>query len=307
MSYSLSQSDLHSPHSGHVNVGEKERFWSAAAGGALGACGLRRAGSIPGLLMLAAGGALVHRAVTGRCALYDNLGIDTASHSGARPEEYFERGIHLEESVTIDKPAAELFEFWRNFENLPRFMHNLESVQIHDQTRSHWIAKGPAGGRVEWEAEIINEVPGELIAWRTIGSNQVENAGSVRFVPSRSGAGARGTEVKIVMDYLPPAGRLGRALAVILGKDPRQQVKNDLRRFKQFMETGEIATTRGQPAGAGRNDDESPTGHRMTRILKTHERAAASGKRRGAPEVVQKSSEDSFPASDPPGWGSTNA
>ncbi len=303
MTYSLPDSGARASAraSGSKNVNDRERIISAAAGGALAAWGLGRV-SLPGLMLAAVGGGLIYRGVTGHCSLYEAIGVDTA-HEGeeASPEAYFDRGIHLEESVTIDKAATQLYEFWRNFENLPRFMHNLESVQVHDEKRSHWVAKGPAGKRVEWEGEIINEVPGELIAWKTLPGGDVQNAGSVRFVPSRAG---RGTEVKVVMDYLPPAGRLGHALAVILGRNPAQQIKNDLRRFKQFMETGEIATTQGQPVGAGRVDDEAPTGHRMTRVLKTHERSRAAA---GAGDEINEASKQSVPASDPPGWGSASA
>jgi uncharacterized membrane protein len=304
VSYSINDAGIpQNPRSGRVNVGEQERIISAAAGGALAGFGLGR-GSIPGLLLVVVGGGLVYRGLSGHCSAYEMLGLDTAGHEqGARPSEYFERGIHLEEAVTINKPPSELYEFWRNFENLPRFMHNLESVQLHDELRSHWVAKGPAGKRVEWEAEIINEVPGELIAWKTLGDSDVHSAGSVRFVSSRSG---RGTEVKVVMDYLPPGGRFGRVIAFLLGRDPAQQIKNDLRRFKQLMETGEIADVKGQPAGAGRLDDESPTGHRVPRTPRTHDRSRTASLRTqaGAADIVSEASQESFPASDPPGYGS---
>lgn len=156
------------------------------------------------------------------------------------------RDVHLETSIAIDKSPEDLYAFWRDFTNLPRFMKNLESVTQLDSTRSHWIASGPAGTNVEWDAEIYNEKENELIAWRSLENADVTNAGSVRF---QAGPEGHGTFVRVTMNYNPPAGEIGASLAKLLGAEPEQLIKEDLRRLKQIMEAGEIATIDGQTSG----------------------------------------------------------
>jgi uncharacterized membrane protein len=234
-----------------VNVASNERWLSAVGGGALALYGLKH-GGLSGTLLALLGGPLIYRGVTGHCHGYAALGINTAQQGGqeargpARPQEYFERGIHVAASVTVNKDPAQLYAFWRRLDNLPRFMRHLESVTVKDQKTSHWVAKAPVGTSVSWDAEIINDEPDALIAWRSLGGATVDNAGSVRFVPGPDG---RGTQVKVVLDYIPPAGQIGAAVAKLFGEDPQTQVQDDLRRFKQLMETGEIPTTQGQPSG----------------------------------------------------------
>lgn len=155
-------------------------------------------------------------------------------------------GIKVEDAVTINKPASELFTFWRNFANLPQFMKHLETVTVTDAKRSHWVAHAPLGKTVAWDAEIINERPGRLIAWQTLPGADVSSAGTVRF---EHAPGERGTEVRVSLEYKPPAGKVGAVVAKLFGEEPQQQVSSDLRRFKQLMETGEVATLEGQPAG----------------------------------------------------------
>jgi uncharacterized membrane protein len=161
-------------------------------------------------------------------------------------DENVARDVHVETSIAIDKSPEELFRFWRNFSNLPRFMNNLETVTELDNTRSHWVAKGPAGSHVEWDAEIYNEKENELIAWRSLENADVTNAGSVRF---EGGPQGHGTFVRVTMNYNPPAGKVGATVAKLLGGEPEQLIKEDLRRLKQVMETGEVATTDGQTSG----------------------------------------------------------
>jgi uncharacterized membrane protein len=228
-----------------VNVGNLERWASALAGGAIAVAGLR-ARSVPGLLAAAAGGALVYRGVSGHCSVYSALGINRADHGAAEPEDYFERGIHVEQALSIDRSPWDLYQFWRNFDNLPQFMKHVRSVKVIDDKRSHWIVDGPAGRSVEWDAEIINDEPNALIAWRSLADASVDNAGSVRFVTGPQG---RGTIVRVVIDYIPPAGVVGKWVATIFGKNPESQISEDLRRFKSLMETGEVLTTQGQPTG----------------------------------------------------------
>src|SRR4051812_47712327 len=185
----------------HHNVGQTERVISLIGGGVLLASALRKP-SIHSIVSGVAGLALLKRGITGNCELYRALGINTSGEP-ARPEEYFNRGVHVQHSITVNRLPWELYDYWRNFENLPRIMNHLESVKVLDSTRSHWTAKAPAGMTVEWDAEIINDEPGSLIAWRSLAGADVDNAGSVRFVPAADG---EATDVKVVLDYIPPVG-----------------------------------------------------------------------------------------------------
>jgi len=156
------------------------------------------------------------------------------------------REIHVETSIAINKSPEELYAFWRDFKNLPIFMKNLESVTEMDRWNSHWVAKGLGGARVEWDAEVYNEEENKLIAWRSLENADVVNAGSVRFEKAPEG---RGTYVRVTMNYNPPAGKLGATVAQLLGTEPLQLIKEDLRRLKQVLEAGEIATIAGQTSG----------------------------------------------------------
>ena len=236
---------------GEINISPIERKISGVAGAALVVLGIRRR-SLGGVALAVLGGVLVDRAVSGHCPAYAALGIDTSPDqeapggTGADPQKYFDRGIHVEQSFTINKSPEELYRYWRQLDNLPTFMKHLDAVTVLDDRKSHWVIDGPAGTKAEWDAEIINDEPNALIAWRSLGGAEVDNAGSVRFVPAPAG---RGTEVRVVIDYIPPAGQVGRWVAKLFGKDPDQQIKEDLRRFKNMMEAGEIPTTDSQPRG----------------------------------------------------------
>lgn len=231
-----------------INVGSTERLISGLAGAALIAAGLSRR-SIPGLVVAGLGGMVAWRGVSGHCAAYDALGIDTTDRDtdGAPPEAYFKRGLHFSNSFTIsNKSPQELYAYWREFENFPRIFRHLEQVRKLDEKRSHWVAVGPMDRRFEWDAEIINDEPDTVIAWRSLANADVDNAGSVRFVQAPAG---RGTELKVVLDYIPPAGAVGRTIAMLMGQDPEHQIREDLRRFKRIMECGEAPGTEGQPRG----------------------------------------------------------
>lgn len=232
-----------------VNVADVERWASALGGAALTAYGIKQLKdrSPAGAALAAAGTVLMYRGATGRCPAYAAAGINTADgRDDTRAALAGARGVNIEEVVTINRPAAELYRSWRDFEQLPSFMANLVSVTELDQRRSHWVAKAPAGRQVEWDAEIINEIPDELIGWRTLDGADVVSAGSVRFLPAR---GERGTEVRVRLQYSPPGGRAGSAIAWMFGKEPSQTIQEDLRRFKQLMESGETPTTARQPRG----------------------------------------------------------
>lgn len=156
------------------------------------------------------------------------------------------QSIKVEKTVTINKPVEELYRFWHNFENLPHFMKHLKEVKVYDGKRSHWTTSGPLDGTVEWDADITEDRENELIAWTSVAGADVGNSGFIRFQPAPDN---RGTEVKVVTEYNPPAGAVGAAIAKLFGEAPEQQLGDDLRRFKMLMESGEIATTEGQPKG----------------------------------------------------------
>jgi len=217
-----------------VNVGEGERWISGAAGLALVGLTLRRRRLRGTLLPIAAW--LFERALTGHCPVNRVLRRNSArTKDTVSPVASIARGegIRVERSIVIDRPAGELYAFWRNFENLPRFMSHLESVIVLDEQRSHWVTRGPAGTRVEWDAEVHHDVPNRLIAWRTVPRSEVDHAGSVHFEPRGSGLG---TEVRVVLRYDPAAGLAGAAIAALFGEEPSRQIADDLRRLKGVLE-----------------------------------------------------------------------
>ena len=228
---------------------------SVAAGGALAAYAYRRK-DWAALGLGVVGGALIERGVSGHCGVYDAMGLTSAGEGdrGAALPHRDEGGLTRQHggSATVDAKKAkrviqtftifgrmpgELYDYWRKLENLPRVLQHLESVKELDNRRSHWKAKAPAGTSVEWDAEIINDVPGEVIAWRSLPGASVPNAGAVTF---REAPGGRGTEIKVNLEYEPPLGKLGVAVAKLFGEEPSVQVREDLRRYKALMEAGEI-------------------------------------------------------------------
>ncbi len=232
------------------NVANPERIGSVALGAALVAYGLKQRDA-KGLLAALVGGAFVQRGATGHCAVYDALGVSTGESdavlgahrddvTGAAATVNARKAVKVDRTVTIARPRHDLYAFWRDFANLPQFMEHLESVRVDSPTRSHWKAKAPAGSSVEWEAEIVNDVPDEIIAWKSVGDADVANAGAVNFSDA---PGDRGTIVKVTLDYEPPGGKVGALVARLFGEDPDRQVREDLRKFKQLMETGAITTS----------------------------------------------------------------
>jgi uncharacterized membrane protein len=198
------------------------------------------AGRIQRWLPVVAAGALAAYALKrglGNRARSKGTGIIADRDSDTRRKLGGAHGIHVEHSVLIRKPAAQLYRFWRNFENLPKFIQHLETVAVREEGISHWVARGPAGIEVEWDARIINDIENKLIAWQSLKGSDVATAGSVTFDETD-----RGTLVHVHMQYNPPGGKLGAAIAYAFGEEPNIQVQEDLRRFKTLMETEQRAT-----------------------------------------------------------------
>jgi uncharacterized membrane protein len=226
-----------------INLSETERLASALGGALLAVYGISQR-SKSGAMIAAAGGALIVRGATGYCPGYAAAGIDT-SRSDTRAALAGSRGTPVDTAITVAKPHDELYRFWRDLENLPTIMPHLVSVKDVGEKRSHWVAKAPGGRTVEWDAEIINDDANELIGWRTLEGSDVVSAGSVRFKPTGQGE----TMVHVHLQYEPPAGKVGATIAWLLGHEPSQTIREDLRRFKALMETGEVPTIEGQPRG----------------------------------------------------------
>jgi len=190
----------------------------------------------------------------------DRLGIAAGAVAGVTVLDTLGALLHMESkpvhavrSITVNREPNELYAAWRDLTNLPHFMANIESVTPIDSTHSHWVAKSPAGTPIEWDSEITEDIPNEKIAWKATEEAAVSHSGSVMFIPA---AGGRGTVVQVTLDYLPPAGRLGTIgtrMASIFGRAPEQQIEADLHRFEQWMETGRVTTTEGQPMGGPRS------------------------------------------------------
>jgi uncharacterized membrane protein len=184
------------------------------------------------------------------------LGLRAAQAAARAAHKARERGVPVPDAldgpqqakaaITVNRPRDEVYAFWRELANLPRFMTHVEAVELREGRRSHWRAAAPGGGSVEWEAEIVDERPNELLTWASLPGADVDNSGSVRFADA---PGGRGTEIHVTMTYSAPGGVLGAAVAKLFGEEPQQQVKDDLRRAKQILETGEIVRSDGAPDG----------------------------------------------------------
>ena len=213
-----------------VNVGDRERMASAIAGGALTVYGLRR-GSLGGLALAAVGAVLGYRGLTGHCQLYEKLGIDAG---GAR-HNVGNLGVKIEREIVVNAAADRLYSLWRNFQNLPRILSHVERVDVLSPTRSRWTLAAPVS--ISWEAELINDKLNELIAWRSVDSQWVEHAGSVTFQPM----GDRSTRVHVSLQYDPPGGQIGHAVASLFAEDAGSKVEQDLANFKRAVEEGRLA------------------------------------------------------------------
>jgi uncharacterized membrane protein len=209
-------------HFDEPSVDQIQRWAALTAAAAMIGYGVSRR-SVPGLLLAAGAAPLAYRGVTGRWP------------------------------AGLECPVDEVYRFWSRLENLPTFMHNLAAVSDLGGGRSHWVARGPGGVRVEWDAEIINEIQNKVLAWKSLPGGDVVSAGSVTFEPARSGDS--GTHLTVTLQYEPPAGRFGKLVASAFGSEPSQTIREDLRRLKQLLEAGEIAKAAGAAgtsAGADR-------------------------------------------------------
>lgn len=269
------------------DLGQTERLLSVLGGIGSVFAGLSTRNPIS-LFLIAAGGYLTFRGASGHCYITEALA--NAAGDSRRPQaepydktEYGQieygsndrnaqgdndvyryssqtgqtviphgKGINVSKNITINRPVDDVYGFWRNFENLPRIMNHLEQVTVLDNNRSHWVAKAPLDTKVEWDAELITDEPNQRIAWRSLEGATVPNTGSVLFKPAYEG---RGTAITVTLKYDPPGGGLGAAVAKLLGEEPSIQIQEDLYRFRQLMEAGEVTTVTGQTSGREKNKD----------------------------------------------------
>ena len=213
----------------HVNAGDLEHLGVMATGTALVAVGVTKRKSAIGWVLAGLGAAMLVRGSQGYKRLYKLAGRPLPG----KPITLAKRAIKIEKTIAINRSPNELYDFWRNLENLPKVMSHLITVRQDLNAISHWVAKAPAGTIVEWDAMIINDIPNELIAWRSLEGSDVDNAGSVHFQPLPEG----GTRLSVVIRYTPPADVLGAKVAKLFRADPENEVVQDLKRFKRMMET----------------------------------------------------------------------
>jgi uncharacterized membrane protein len=222
------------------NVGDWERLASVIGGGTLAAVGLRRRGWV-GWVLAAVGGTLVYRGASGHCPVYERLGIDRPPDE-ALTGQNAPTAARLVTTMNVNKPAEVLYRYWRDFTHLPAFMANLARVTVQNDRRSHWVAKAPYGAGVAWDVEIVEDVPNARIVWRSLPGAEVVHAGEVAFIPA---TGGRGTDVQVRLVHRSTVSRFAAGLARLFGEAPDQRVREDVRRFKQLMEAGEIISNAG--------------------------------------------------------------
>jgi uncharacterized membrane protein len=216
--------------------------------------GARLAGDVMDLALLGNAmrndGRRPSRLVAATAAVAGVTALDVACTAALAKRESAEYGFPVRHSLAVNRSPEELYRFWRNVANLPQFMKDLQFVTEQDDRRSHWVAKGPAGTNLEWDCQIIEDRPGELIAWRSLPGSGVRHSGRVQFDKAPAG---HGSYVRVEIDCSPAGGLVGAGIARLLGRSPEQMVREDLRRFRQLMEAGEIPTTDGQPSARSRN------------------------------------------------------
>jgi uncharacterized membrane protein len=212
-----------------AHADEFERWAGVALASAAVAYGLSRR-SLSGVAIAAAAAPLAYRGATGAWPGF-SVASDTRAALGGN------RGIHVREAIRLEVPLDVVYGFWRRLENLPCFMAHLKEVTDLGDGRSHWVAEGPLNASIAWDAEIINEIEDKVIGWRSIPGSDIVTAGSVRFAPARQG---RTTQVSVHLQYAAAGGRAARLLALVFGRDPAQMIREDLRRVKRLLETGEI-------------------------------------------------------------------
>jgi uncharacterized membrane protein len=217
--------------SSNINLTPSERVVSTFGGAALAMVGLRHLGSLSGITMFVSGGYLLARGLSGYCAITNAVNSRDSKRASA---------MELSSTFTINKPKNDVYSFWRKLENLPRFMQHLENVEELDDKRSKWTAKLPGGvGKVSWEAEIQNDISGELIAWNSLPGSTVDNAGEVRFKDATTGSDS--TEVSVRITYRLPGGDLGSIAAKLFNPAVEKMMREDIRSFKRLMETGDAS------------------------------------------------------------------
>jgi len=214
-----------------VNASDVEHIGSLLTGTLMLLTGLRKGGLL-GSIFGVAGGALIYRGQKGYRRLYDLLGIELPME----PTGVGRYNVRAEAECTIQRNVSEVYRIWRNLENLPIFMNHLVSVVELDDSYSRWIARGPLGMVVKWDARIVNDVEDQVIAWESLEGSGVDNAGSVRFEE----VGDNSTRVKVVLRYDPPAEQLGTWLSKLFGRDPQTEIEQDLHRFKRIMESANV-------------------------------------------------------------------
>lgn len=238
-------------HLGDVNMDRNERMASVLGGAGLALLGVRQKG-VAGALLGAAGAALIARGASGHCPVYGAAGIDTSERQRTRrgrpAEADADAGVSVHASITVSRPPEQAYAVWRDFTNAPKYMDRIAQVEILDETRSRWTATGPMGRSWTWESQVVEDSPGELIAWESLPGSELPNRGWVQFLPA--GNDGRHAEIRYFVEFDPPGGVIGEAIAHAFHDAPREMIRGDLRRFRSLLETAHPAPSAGLAIGS---------------------------------------------------------